>query len=182
MNGGFFMTKGMKGEILYRLRNIAEISLFLVVATWFWYGPRVEIEKKNEVISKSYAYMSGTHIQNQGKILLSQNQLEGEFQFTIENNAENVKKVLVTIVDDYDEIGQDHCNKIANNKVHYYLMRKDKTNHLDRTLSLSGNILLTTLQPKEKRTYVMKYFVNKENITKDEHFHGKVILENGENL
>ncbi len=65
------MSKRAKREIQYRVKNIIEISLFLIVTTWFWYGPRVQMQKRSELLRETYAYMSGVEIKNHNDIILN---------------------------------------------------------------------------------------------------------------
>ena len=57
-------------EIINHIKNIMEVMLFLIVSTWFWYGPRVELQKKSELARASYAYMSGVDIKDENRITL----------------------------------------------------------------------------------------------------------------
>lgn len=176
------MTKDVKREIRYRLKNIMEVSLFLVVTTWFWYGPRVEWQEQKAMLQKSYAYMSGVNLKENNRVTIKEGHRQGEYQFTISNHTSSEKEILVSLVIDYDQVGKHRCLSLANPNIQYFLMREEEQDFTPRTLSIDGNILITTLQPQEERTYRLQYFVAEDLDLKNMHFHGHAILSNGQNL
>ena len=180
--GGVPMRKQERREVSYRIRNIIEVFVFLIVLTWFWYGPRAELQKRSVLARQSYAYISGVSIEDQGSILLDQNHDTGEYQFTIKNNTQDNKEVLVSLRLDHEKIGKDQCEVIAYNKVGYYLSQVGTTDLTERSLSINGDILVTTLQPQEEKHYSLKYFISNDTSLTKNHFHAKAMLSSGQNL
>ncbi len=176
------MSKRAKREIQYRVKNIIEISLFLIVTTWFWYGPRVQMQKRSELLRETYAYMSGLEIKNHNDIILNKENTRGDYSFTIRNNTKDKKDILVTLVMNHNKIKKDKCKMLSYNQVYYYLMREGEEDDTLRTLSMSGNILVSTLNPQEERKYILKYFVEDGIDLEKQHFHGYAILSSGQNL
>lgn len=176
------MSLQAKRKIHMHIRNIIEISVFLVVTTWFWYGPRVWAQEKSALARKNYAYMSGVELDDFSSILINDNQRSGEYLFTIKNNTNRTKEVLVRLGLDYNTISKDRCTTIDYNYIHYYLSPVDDVDLTERILSINGDILVTTLQPLETREYSLKYFVQDDQKLAKKHFHTKAILSNGQNL
>ncbi len=176
------MSKGAKREIRYRIRSIVEVSLFLIVTTWFWYGPRIEMQKQSEMVRKTYAYMNGVDIENHNEIEIDNSRRKGEYTFTVRNNASDEKDVLVRLVLNYNKIKEDGCEALSYNRINYYLMKEGEEDTTLRSLSMSGDILVITLKPQEERKYVLKYFVDDDLDLDKNHFHSYAILSSGQNL
>lgn len=176
------MSKRAKREIRYSIRNIIEVVIFLVVTTWFWYGPRIQMQKHSEMIRKTYAYMNGVDIENDNEIEINEKYSSGEYRFTIHNNTTEDKQILVTLVLNHNKIKEDHCETLSYNKIEYHLMEEGENDETLRTLSMSGDILVTTLKPQEERKYILKYFVDDNISLEGNHFHSYAILSSGQNL
>ena len=162
--------------------SILEISLFLVVTTWFWFGPRVVMQEKGAIARSAVAYTTGVELSDKNQILIDSSHKDGEYQFSIKNNTKDKKDVLVSLMMDYNKIGKDDCKKLSYNKINYYLSLEDEQDLTLKSLSISGNILITTLQPGEVRHYSLNYFVDSNLDTTNDHFHAKALLSSGENL
>jgi len=176
------MGKQARREISYRIRNIIEVFVFLIVSTWFWYGPRAELQKRSVLAREAYAYISGVSLVDQGNILLDQKHNTGEYQFTIKNNTLDTKEVLVSLCIDHEKIAKEQCDVIAYNKIGYYLSQVGTTDLTERSLSINGDILVTTLQPQEEKSYSLKYFISNDASLTKNHFHAKAMLSSGQNL
>lgn len=181
-SGGKVMELQAKRKIRMHIRNIIEISVFLVVTTWFWYGPRIQLQEKSALAREAYAYISGVELEDKNSILINEDKRSGEYIFTIKNNTNSSKEVLVKLGLDYNRITKDRCNTIDYNYVHYYLSPVGGFDLTERILSINGDILVTTLQPLEIREYSLKYFVHDDQKLSKKHFHTKAILSNGQNL
>lgn len=171
-----------KKEIRTSLLSILEVSLFLVVTTWFWYGPRVWMQEKSMQARNAIAYTAGVSLQDDKSILIDSAHKSGEYTFSIKNDTDDAKDILVSLIMDYNKKKQDECEILAYNKVQYYLTLEDEQNFTPKSLSISGNILATTLQPGEERHYLLKYFVDNDLDTSKYHFHSKAMLSSGQNL
>lgn len=181
-SGGKVMSLQAKRKIRRHVRNIIEISVFLVVITWFWYGPRILLQEKSALAREAYAYMSGVELEDEASILMNGDKRSGEYFFTIKNNTNSSKEVLVKLGLDHSRIAKDQCDTIDYNYIHYYLSPVDGVDLTERILSINGDILVTTLQPLEIREYSLKYFVHDDQKLSKKHFHAKAILSNGQNL
>lgn len=169
-------------EIINHIKNIMEVMLFLIVSTWFWYGPRVELQKKSELARASYAYMSGVDIKDENRITLNEENRVGTYQFKIKNNTSEEKNILVKIGQDHSITEKEECQTLSYNKINYYLSEENENDLTVRNLSINGDILVTTLQPQEEKNYTFKYFINNDINLKQNHFHGKAILSNSPNI
>ena len=50
------MTKKEKKEIIKRIISIIYTCTFLIVSTWFWFGPREKILNEKEKYDREYTY------------------------------------------------------------------------------------------------------------------------------
>lgn len=175
------MNKQAQREIRRSLMCILEVCLFLGVSTWFWYGPRKQLQKQTELVRKSYAYISGVELIDKKKISLDESQRQGKYTFTLKNNTSDHKEIIVSLVADNEKVEKEKCHTISNNRINYYLHQKEEQDNIRRSLSLSGNILMTTLKPQEEREYTLEYSCDNDINLKEKHFHAKAILASGKN-
>ncbi len=176
------MDEREKKEIRMRFFSIVEFSLFLVITTWFWYGPRVSMQERSVMARNAVAYTAGVEFSDQGQVLIDRYHKSGEYWFSIKNSTNDPKDVLVSLTMDYNKIGKDACQALSYNKLNYYLSLEGEQDFTLKSLSISGNFLITTLQPGEERKYLLKYFVDNNLDTSVHHFHSKALLSSGANL
>lgn len=175
------MSKQAKREIRRSVICILEVCLFLGVSTWFWYGPREKLKKETERAKEAYVDISGIELKDKKGISLANNNKEGSYFFTLKNNTNEEKEVRVVLATDNNKVAEDDCKMLASNNLNYYLHQDSEQDHIKRTLSLSGNILLTTLKPQEERHYTLEYFLEEDiDLTKN-HYHAKAVLASGKN-
>lgn len=176
------MDEYTKGEIKYHLRNIVEVTFFLLISTWFWYGPRQNLQKQTEKMRKDYAYMGGIIVKDQDKILINQQNRSGKYIFTLKNNTSEKKEVLARIALNHNKVTEKKNKILANNQINYYLMQTNEQDLTPRVLSMNGDILVTTLQPQEEKEYQLNYFIDKETDLNKKVFYGNVIVSNSKKI
>lgn len=140
----------MNKEIKYRIKSIVEILLFLVVTTWYWFGPRENITANIMTSINDYQMSKKIEVKTDKKL-----QLDKDTIFTITNKTELVQNYEIIVMNDYRKIRKNNCDVLDNNYLKYKL-----NDYEEKNLSIEGIIYTGELKPNENKEF-------KLNISKD---------------
>ncbi len=183
------MDQNVKKEIISRIFSIVTTSLFLIVTTWFWFGPRVELAEARTLAAGQMA--SGNlelvdlsepiKLENAYPMTDAQGSAMEPYRFEVINHDDQEVSFTIAFVNDVLTIEQEDCQVLGNNYLRYTI-EKDGAITPARNLALSGDMYMDTLGPNETATYALRFWIdqNAGNEIMGTHFHAKVavILEN----
>lgn len=183
--GEFPMERNTKREIYSHLISIATTLLFLVVTTWFWFGPRIELSeaqsvmKGQEFINLQFIDLSeGIQLENAYPVTDQKGSSIDPYRFQIINHDQKEVTFTIGFVNDLLAIEKDHCKPLDNNYIRYTIKKNEEAFTDPRNLALDGSMYQETLQPGESATYSLKFWIdqNAGNEIMNTHFHGKVAI------
>lgn len=185
------MELNVKKEIISRITSIITTSLFLIVTTWFWFGPRIELtEAQSQRQSKVMQYNNlefvdlseGIKLENAYPVTDTKGSSMEPYQFQVTNHDKKEVTFTISFVDDLLAIKEDQCNTLENNYIRYTIQKNNTTKTPTRNLAIDGSMYVDTLPAGETATYALNFWIdqNAGNEIMNTHFHGKValILEN----
>lgn len=177
------MEKEVKQEIISRIVSICSTIIFLVVTTWFWFGPRV-------ALTEAKSAMKGQSLSNLQLIDLSDAiQLENAYpvpdnigsrvepyRFQVTNYDDQEVTFTIAFVQDLLAIQKDQCKVLGNHYIRYQIKKNEESYTNPRNLALDGSMYVDTLGPKESATYELKFWIDQDagNEIMNTHFHAKV--------
>lgn len=179
------MEKEIKKEIISRIVSILSTSIFLIVTTWFWFGPRLELtEAKSAMTNQAISNLTftdlseGMKLENAYPVPDSIGEKIEPYKFQITNHDSIEVTFDITFVNDLLEVQKDNCKVLGNNYLRYTIKRNDDNYTTPRNLALDGTMYVDTLSPGETATYELKFWIdqNAGNEIMDTHFHAKVSI------
>ena len=155
----------MNKEVKERLKSIISMLVFLVVATWYWYGPREDLTYLATNMNKYY-------IRSDVKIIMDENiKLDNnEYLFKVLNKTNEVRNFEIVINNDYFKSRKYNCNLIQNNYLKYQLNTKN-VNIEQKNLNVDGIIYRGVIQPNDTIDFSIKLSIDKKDKKKDECFY-----------
>lgn len=139
----------MKKEIKSRILSIISVLLFLIVSTWFFYGPRKYLVYASMNLNKYYT-SSELEVINDGDL-----EINKENDFTIKNKSNQEIRYQVVINNDYLKVRSNNCKMLSNNYLSYHI-RLDDQYDIERVLSVDGIIYRGTLKPNEQKKFELE--------------------------
>ena len=181
------MDANVKKEIISRLISIATTLTFLIVVTWFWFGPRIEMTEAKANMSSSLSQVSnlefidlskGIRLENAYPVPDSIGQAMEPYRFQVINHDQKESTFTIAFVNDLLEIEKDNCKILANNYLRYTIQKNEQEQTPVRNLALDGSMYQDTLKPGESATYELRFWIdqNAGNEIMNTHFHAKVSL------
>lgn len=181
------MDQNVKKEIISRLISIATTLTFLIVVTWFWFGPRVKMTEAKANMAASIVQVSnlefvdlseGIHLENAYPISDTIGKSMEPYRFQVTNHDQKDATFTIAFVNDLLEIEKDNCKILANNYLRYTIKKNEQEETPVRNLALDGSMYQDTLKSGETATYELRFWIdqNAGNEIMDTHFHAKVSL------
>lgn len=180
------MDNNVKKEIHSRLLSIATTLLFLIVTTWFWFGPRIKLTEAQSVMSGQTVISNlefvdlsaGIKLENAYPVTDQKGSSIEPYRFQVINHDNKEATFTISFVNDLLAIEQDKCKPLDNNYIRYTIKKNDEESTEPRNLALDGSMYQEILKPGEKATYSLKFWIdqNAGNEIMNTHFHGKVAL------
>lgn len=135
----------MKKEIIDRLKSICYILIFLIVFTWFIFGPREDLIYMTASINSKKS-------SNNDIIILSDDTLninDKKYQFKIKNKTNKSQIYELVLVSDFLQSTLNNCKIMSNNFLQYQLNDTSQK----RIVPLSGIIAENTIEPYEIKDF-----------------------------
>lgn len=139
----------MKKEIKSRIMSIVSVLLFLIVSTWFFYGPRKYLVYASMNLNKYYT-SNELEIVNDGELEINKTN-----DFIIKNKSNQEIHYQVVINNDYARVRSKNCKMLSNNYLSYHI-KLDEQYDIERVLSVDGIIYRGTLKPNEKKEFELE--------------------------
>ncbi len=180
------MDKNIKKEIIKRIFSIVYTIIFLIVSTWFWFGPREEIVKAKEDYDKHTTFAKVLEFNSANDDFeidqIAYSDIEGmkssAYDFSIKNNSRKNVKYLLFFLPDNNKITRDGCTNLPNNFIKYRIKKNNNEYSEVRSLSLDGKIYADDLEGNQKSDFSIQYWISNDNMeyVKKRHFHGKIAI------
>ena len=152
----------MNREVKERIKSILSVLIFLIVTTWYWYGPRVVLAY---IAANSYQYSRDVEVLSKDTLNLN----DDEYKFKIYNKTNQVKNYEIIVANDYFAQRKEKCKLLSNNYLKYQL-KLDNVYQESRNLSSDGIIYRGQLEPNESKNFIVKIKIDKTNLLSDECF------------
>lgn len=156
----------MNKEIIKRLKSILSVLIFLLVATWYWYGPREDLSYLATSMNKYY-FKSNVKITTEENDIKLNNK---NYTFKVTNQTNEIQHYEVIINNNYIKSRKNNCDLLQNNYIKYQLNIKNIKIE-DKNLSIDGIIYRGVLQPNETIDFEVKMKIDKSNLEKNECFY-----------
>ena len=152
----------MNREVKERIKSILSVLIFLIVTTWYWYGPREDLAY---IAANTYKYSRDVEVLSKDTLNLN----DDEYKFKIYNKTNQVKKYEIIVANDYFAQRKEKCKLLSNNYLKYQL-KLDNVYQESRNLSSDGIIYRGQLEPNESKYFIVKIKIDKTNLLSDECF------------
>lgn len=146
----------MNKEIRKRLKSIIFTLLFLIISTWYWFGPRKDLA--NMAIN-TYKYNREISIISNKNIKLNDN-----YEFKIQNKTNQTQNYQLILNNDYFKQRKANCKLLSNNYLKYQL-NDGKSIVEERNLSTDSVIYRGVLNPNETKDFSIIIKLDKDNIS-----------------
>lgn len=152
----------MNREVKERIKSILSVLIFLIVTTWYWYGPREDLAY---IAANTYKYSRDVEVLSKDTLNLN----DDEYKFKIYNKTNQVKNYEIIVANDYFAQRKEKCKLLSNNYLKYQL-KLDNVYQESRNLSSDGIIYRGQLEPNESKNFIVKIKIDKTNLLSDECF------------
>lgn len=149
-------------EVKKRVLSIVSVLLFLIVSTWFFYGPRKYLVYASMNLNKFYS-SSELEIVNQKELVKNQKN-----SFILKNKSKEEIHYQITMNNDYQKVRNRDCKMLSNNYITYHIKSENQYD-IERVLSMDGIIYRGSLKPKEERKFELEWDSSNET-RKDEKY------------
>lgn len=176
---GAFMNQEVKKEVIFRTASIILWTIFLIVATFFWFLPKNEftrtqsysmnqsffyLEKLSEKISSLDTYPMSDEMGLQQK----------SFSFQVVNQFDQEVTYAVSFQNDLSKIEEPE-KSLKNNYLRYQIIRNGEPLPI-QNLNLDGTLLVSTVTAHSQDVYELRVWLDKnvENEAQDKEFYGVI--------
>ena len=187
MNMAYYKELQRK-ELIKNSIFIVFILLFAVISTYYIYNKFVD--KRDEILRSdslevSFHEKDGNHFSIEKLISVSDNVglSSKAYRFTIQNNTNTKVKYVIRIAEDLQKILDDNCmdNKIPLNVIKMAIHGKNQVSSISNLDDfIDGNILIDTIDPRQKVDYTMRFWVSNHSLVLDNinyHYHGIIQVD-----
>lgn len=138
----------MKKEIRKRIQNILCISIFLILYTWFIFGPREELIYLTANINNQKTSQNDIIILNDQTLNIN----DHTYSFKIKNTTNEKKEYSLLLINDMTKSIMKECKVMSNNFIRYQLNKEEEK----KNLSLSGILYKEDINPYETKELSIK--------------------------
>lgn len=129
--------------------------LFLVVATWYWYGPREDLAVAANI--SKYTLNKDIEIKKAKDLELDNKDVD----FTLINKTDKKQNYEIIISNDYKELRKENCKLVSNNYLKYQL-KVDDTYQEIRNLGIDGIVYRGVIDPNQSKDFSIKIAMDKK--------------------